>query len=350
LGAIRPATVSGFEIGEGGGIEIGEGGGIEIGEGGSVGSKSAKPVLWDRNRRSRFCGIEIGEAGSVGSKSAKPIPLHLRHSEVNRTENNFVVVEGGMGGKGDLTASSEGLKQAALGIDTPGCGRVVQWSQKFVDRQIVGPAFDAKSSLTGSRQQLLFDGGEKAFRNGVSEAVKAGFCKDKGIRQPAFCQLPQARGDVSANGHDFQIRAKQLEDFLSASTGCCDVCGMGKSLQAPGMVRNKHIPRVGPLGDGGNNQAFGQGHGQVLQAVDSHIDFPVEKRILQPLREEALFKRTGSRKVDVHALIPHRADHTDINPQTGVCAGKCLHDPVGLCAGQRTGTGSNHKGAFHGRI
>ena len=109
---------------------------------------------------------------------------------------------------------------------------------------------------------------------------------------------------------------------------------------APGDAGHEDIPRVLALSDGPQNQAFGQGRGQVLEAMHREVRLPVEQGGLKLLCEET-FGQLRLRQRGGLKLVPGGFVNADLERERGKRLATLAEHRVSL--GQRQGAPSRGK-------
>ena len=186
---------------------------------------------------------------------------------------------------GNLTSAAESGQRGALGGDGETRGGIIEEGKSGKRDGVIDAGFQAERALAG-RGTDEFRGDALAEPVGFFQAVKAGGGEQDGIHL-TLGEFAQARIDVAAEFDGFKIGAVSEQLCAAAQAAGADARACGQIGKRAMMHGDEHVAGIDARGCGGEDEAFGQCGGKVLEAVNGEIDASCGKRLLNFQREHA---------------------------------------------------------------
>ncbi len=222
-----------------------------------------------------------------------------------RCQLQLPVLDAGVGGDGGVTRAVESCEHTALADDTGLGDRVIERRDQIAGAGVADTALDPDGALTGGRQHVLgFENGRRA--SGQPQPVQSGHCQQCG-RDVAAIDLGQARIDVAAKHHDFQVFPPVAKLGTSALRRRADDGTRRQFVNAGCRRADERITCILPRENTGNLDPVGQNRFEILHGMNRDIDVTGEEGLFHLLGEQTLSADVGQWAVG-HAVTGRAND------------------------------------------
>ena len=268
--------------------------------------------------------------------------VHFGHQAVQ--DEALVVQHLRMTGDGHLTAAVQTGQETALGFHADAGGAVFHAGQQFQHFTVITTAFDAQGTLAhggheGGRLEMVH-----AVR-GKTQTLEPGGGQHDGVVF-AFLHLAQAGIHIAAQGKDLQVGTQIEQLGLTAQAAGAHAGPLGQFVQRGVAVGEQAVHADLTLGHAAQDEALGQDHGHVLDAVHGQVGGTVQQGFLDLLDEQALAAHLGHG--DIQDDVAAGLDDAQADVQARFQGLQAGFDVFGLPEGQLTAAGGDDEIFAHG--
>ena len=185
-------------------------------------------------------------------------------------------------------------KARSAAIRVSGCA-VIESGQIAAGCAVVRAAQDAERPLAdGGNHHLRFQ--HLGNPVPVTQALQTSYRQDNSIKVAAV-EPAQSRVHVSTKGSHMERRVAMPDLNLASQAARTDSCARRK-LPEPVPARQQSITRIFTLGHRRHLDAGRQLRRYVFEAVDRHVNPPIEERLVDLLGEEPFTAKLGQRNIE----------------------------------------------------
>ncbi len=248
-----------------------------------------------------------------------------------------------VGSQGHGATAAKGARDGALGRGGQPGGRVGELGQRCGQLGVRGADFQAQGALSGSGQHHLgLDHLTDAA--GQAQALEAGGGQHDGVVL-AFVEFAQAGVEVAAQGLDAQVGAQGAQLGEPAQAGGAHHRALRQGFERVETRADERVTRVLALEHGGQHEAFGQLHGNVLERVHGQVGAASFKGHFEFFDEQALAAHLGQRAVEDLVALGGHAQQVDLAAKAAL---QQVAHVLGLPKGEAAFTGGDDPGGGGG--
>ena len=219
------------------------------------------------------------------------------------------------------------VEHGALGRDALSRGAILE-AAEVAEQGIVGAALDGQGALCRSRQHELRVEGAHVGRE-QTEPLQPCLGEHDGV-QGARRHGQQSGRHVAAKRHDPKIRPSPQQGGRPPGRRRAHRGSRTQPVERQPATGHEDVTDPGADRHGGHRQSRDRRRRQVLEAVDDHVDPPVEQRVPESRHERP---RPGERVEGDARVVPLGADDDGVDgPSPG---DQPVGHPAGLGSGQR---------------